>query len=123
MNRERKLPTGSIIPLTNVHFKSGTTELVSTESYAVLKDLAIYLKSYPIIAIRINGYTDSKGSEASNLSLSKRRARYIAKKIIEHGVSKNRIKWKGFGDKNPIASNEQEEGRLKNRRVEFEVIE
>ena len=123
INYEEELPIGSIIPLKSVQFKSGTTELVSTESYTILQDLATYLKSNPTITIRINGHTDSKGVERSNLLLSERRAKYIARKVIECGVSKKRIKWKGFGEKKPIASNEHEEGRSKNRRVEFEILE
>lgn len=123
IKNETELPIGSIIPLNNVHFKTGTTELANTESYAILKELARYLKSYLKTKIRINGHTDSTGSEKSNLLLSKRRAKYIARSIIEYGVSKDRIKWKGFGEEHPIADNKYEEGRSKNRRVEFEVIE
>jgi len=122
LDNEMELPIGSIIPLNNIHFMSGTTELKDAQSHAILKDLATYLYSNPSLKIRINGHTDSVGSEQSNLLLSKRRAKVIAKKVIQNGISKNRIEWKGFGEKHPIADNGNDAGRLKNRRVEFEVV-
>jgi outer membrane protein OmpA-like peptidoglycan-associated protein len=122
LDSEIELPIGSIIPLKNIHFISGTTGLTGTKSYDLLKELTTYLNENPSIRIRINGHTDSKGSEKSNLLLSKRRAKSIAKFIIENGISRDRIEWKGFGEEHPIADNEFEEGRLKNRRVEFEVV-
>lgn len=122
LDKDNELPIGSIIPLNNIHFISGTTDLSDTKSYALLEELAAYLKSNPSIRIRINGHTDSKGSKKSNLLLSKRRARFIAENIMKNGINNDRIEWKGFGEENPIADNEYEEGRSKNRRVEFEVI-
>ncbi|GJM33638.1 MAG: hypothetical protein DHS20C18_26390 [Saprospiraceae bacterium] len=122
LDRNEELPIGSIIPLNNIHFISGTTELKDTTSYALLKDLATYLKLNPTVRIRINGHTDSKGSEKSNFLLSKRRAKFIAKNIFQLGINKDKIEWKGFGEQHPIADNEDEEGRSLNRRVEFEVI-
>lgn len=122
LDNDEKLPIGSVIPLNNIHFISGTTELQDSKSYDLIKDLTIYLKLNPSIRIRINGHTDSIGSEKSNLLLSKRRAKVIAQNIIKNGISRDRVEWKGFGEENPIADNEIEEGRSKNRRVEFEVI-
>ena len=54
--------------------------------------------------------------------LSKRRAKVIAQNLKKNGISKDRIEWKGYGEDHPIAENENEEGRSKKRRVEFEVI-
>ena len=122
LDHDHELPVGSIIPLNNIHFISGTTKLNDAKSYTLLKDLTTYLKLNPSIRIRINGHTDSKGSKRSNFLLSKRRAKVIAQNLIKNGVSKNRIEWKGFGEDHPIADNEKEAGRSKNRRVEFEVI-
>lgn len=94
-----------------------------TVLYFLLISITTYLKSHPTIKIRINGHTDSLGNKKSNLKLSKRRAKFIAQTIMEYGVSKERIQWKGFGEEQPIIDNQNEEGRAKNRRVEFEVIE
>lgn len=123
MNHEKELPIGSIIPLNYVYFKSGTAELADQESHVVLGQLASYLIAHPTLKIRIHGHTDSSGSEKFNVLLSENRAQYIAKVIIEHGVSENRIAWKGFGEVHPIAGNDHEYGKSKNRRVEFEIIQ
>ncbi len=116
------LPVGSVIPLNDVNFDSGTTRLSDKKSHKVLRKLESYLKSNPAIKIRINGHTDSVGSDESNLSLSENRARTIANILIRNGIERERIEWKGFGENAPISDNDTVEGRLKNRRVEFEVI-
>ena len=121
--RKIELPVGSIIPLDQIYFITGTTDLKDKQSATVLKDLAACLNANSAIRIRINGHTDSKGSSKSNLSLSERRAKFIAQNIIQNGISKDRIEWKGFGEEIPIADNKTEIGRSKNRRVEFEIIE
>ncbi len=123
LTKNEKLPIGSIIPLNDVHFISGTTKLKDKKSYAILEDLTTYLKSNAAIKIRINGHTDSKGDESFNLLLSNNRAKFIADYITQNGITKDRIEWKGFGEDLPIADNDSKEGRAKNRRVEFEVIE
>ena len=123
INKGLELPIGSIIPLKNVHFLSGTTQLSDKKSHKVLNEVVGYLNANPLVNIRINGHTDAVGNENSNLKLSEDRAKVIAQIISEKGIHKNRIKWKGFGEKNPIANNDHKEGRSKNRRVEFEVIE
>jgi OOP family OmpA-OmpF porin len=122
LDKNTELAIGSIIPLKNIHFISGTTEMKDVKSLALLKDLSAYLKLNPSIRIRINGHTDSEGSKKSNLLLSERRARFIAQNLIQNGISEYRIEWKGFGEEYPIADNKTDDGRSKNRRVEFEVI-
>lgn len=118
-----QLTIGSVIPLDQVQFLTGSTELKDKESSILLDDLADYLKKHPAIKIRINGHTDSKGSTKSNLLLSQQRAQAIADMIIGHGIGADRIEGKGFGEAQPIASNKTAKGRSRNRRVEFEVIE
>lgn len=122
MDKGIALPVGTIIPLNHVHFISGTTQLSDRKSYSVLKELADYLKSNKSIRICINGHTDSVGSKKSNQLLSEKRAKAIAQILIKKGISSDRIEWKGFGEDIPIADNNTAKGRLKNRRVEFEVI-
>ena len=69
-----------------------------------------YLKNNPSVKVRINGHTDNVGSDQQNLMLSKKRARFIANKVIEKGIRKTRVKWKGFGESSPIADNNHAKG-------------
>jgi outer membrane protein OmpA-like peptidoglycan-associated protein len=123
LDKNRPLPVGSIIPLSQVNFVTGTTELSDKKSYALLADIADYLKQNPSVKIRINGHTDSVGSARSNLLLSKKRAKFIAGHLIAYGIDKGRITSKGFGADQPVADNTTAAGRSENRRVEFEVVE
>ncbi len=84
-----------------------------------LKSLLSYLKANPLLNISIYGHTDSLGSPTYNLNLSKKRAKAVSKYLVAHGLSPERIVWKGFGYENPVAKNDTETGRDKNRRVEF----
>jgi len=79
------------------------------------------LKQNPDIKVEISGYTDNRGNDALNQSLSKRRANAVAIQLIEQGVRADRISSKGYGESNPIATNDTEAGRLKNRRVELKI--
>ncbi len=117
-----KLSVGTIVPLKNVEFNSGNTELSNINSLNQLNKLVLYLKENSNIKIRVNGHTDNVGSKESNFKLSKERAKFIAKYIIKSGIKKDRIKWEGFADEKPIADNRSEDGRSQNRRVEFEII-
>ena len=68
-------------------------------------------------------HTDAKGTKNSNMSLSERRAAFVAKKLIELGVDEKRIEWKGYGEELPVAENDTASGRALNRRVEIEMID
>jgi len=82
-----------------------------------VQEFAQFLKSNPAYNAEIQGYTDSKGSESYNQKLSERRAKAVYNALINLGVSKDRLKYKGYGEANPIASNDTPDGRAKNRRV------
>lgn len=91
-----------------------------TPDSAVVLDVAVdQLNKCPAIAVRIDGYTDSIGTEAYNLQLSKRRADAVRTYFVDHGVAARRLTTKGFGESNPIDTNETEDGRARNRRVEL----
>lgn len=122
LNLEETLPEGSLVPMRGILFKSGTTDFANNKSYDDLNTLIEYLKNNPSLKVRINGHTDNVGSDQQNLMLSKKRARFVANKVIEKGIRKTRVKWKGFGESSPIADNNHAKGRLKNRRVEIEII-
>jgi OOP family OmpA-OmpF porin len=80
------------------------------------------MQANPDMQVEIAGYTDSEGDDKHNLELSRRRAEAVEEYLIEKGIPENRIVAKGYGKENPIASNDTEEGRAENRRVEFVVI-
>ena len=73
--------------------------------------------------LEIQGHTDNKGSSAANLKLSKNRAEAVKTYLVSKGIDTNRFKTEWFGSKKPIADNNTEVGRQKNRRVELLLVE
>lgn len=94
----------------------------SDQSYKTLSDLAVYLKNNSNAFVLVIGYTDNFGSYSYNVNLSSFRANTVKSFLVGKGIDKNRIKATGLGPDNPIASNDNEDGREKNRRVEIEII-
>ena len=90
-------------------------------AYAEIDRLVRILKEYPQTRIRIEGHTDSVGSEEFNLRLSERRARAVRDLLVSRGVSPSRITVMGFGESRPRASNDTAYGRQLNRRVEIYI--
>ena len=88
----------------------------------VLNSVAKVIKEYNKTMVQVNGYTDSTGSNATNMALSERRANAVSNYLRLQGVSGNRIITEGFGPANPIASNATAAGREQNRRVEIVLI-
>ena len=88
-----------------------------------MKTIFDYLTSNMELSITINGHTDSVGSDSYNKSLSGKRAEAVANYLLQMGLSKDRIVWQGHGGKKPIASNTNEAGRKRNRRVEFVITQ
>ncbi len=86
-----------------------------------LDKLAQILKNNPDTNINIYGYTDSKGADSYNLSLSDRRAAAVKSYLSSKGISNSRMNTMGMGEADPIASNSTDEGRAQNRRVEFAI--
>jgi OmpA-OmpF porin, OOP family len=121
-NKMVVLPKGTIIPLNQVQFETGTTELSNKKSRTQLTELIAYLTNNPSIKIRVNGHTDFVGTKEANLKLSNDRAEFIANYLIQNGIANERIAWKGFGDESPIDNNATKQGRARNRRVEFEIM-
>ena len=84
-----------------------------------LRTLANALGANADIKIKIDGYTDFIGSEGYNLELSVNRAKAIKSYLVAQGAIENNISIEGYGKQNPVASNDTESGRARNRRVEF----
>lgn len=113
---------GVKIRLNNLFFAVSSSKLQTT-SYDELKRLVRTLAEYPKMVIQLNGHTDNQGGAVRNSLLSEHRARSVRNYLAEQGIARNRIKVKGFGSKEPIASNKTATGRKTNRRVEFEVLD
>lgn len=110
-----------------LNMPSGIT--FDTDSYAVkpefrstLDKIANTLGSYNQTYVDVYGHTDSTGSDAYNLTLSRNRAESVAGYLSTHGVARARIGTQGFGESQPIASNDSEAGRAQNRRVEIKLV-
>jgi OOP family OmpA-OmpF porin len=88
-----------------------------------LGDIVRVLSENPGIKLRIDGHTDSKGSEAYNETLSQRRADSVRAYLMNKGVGGDRLQTQGFGESRPAASNDSDEGRAKNRRTELTALE
>jgi outer membrane protein OmpA-like peptidoglycan-associated protein len=106
------------IVLKNIFFETGKFELLP-QSFAELDKLANTLKENPETFIKINGYTDNVGKKQDNITLSLNRAKAVFDYLVQKGIDAARLSHEGFGDKNPISTNDTESGREQNRRVEF----
>jgi outer membrane protein OmpA-like peptidoglycan-associated protein len=110
-----------------VNLPNGVT--FATDSSAIspafrttLDQIAQSLRDYPNSLIDVYGHTDSTGSDTYNQGLSERRARAVADYLSMRGVAASRIRWQGYGETQPIASNDSEQGRSQNRRVEIKIV-
>lgn len=112
---------GSKVILKNLFFDSNKSE-IRPESYTELEIVKQLLTDYENIRLEISGYTDNTGAEDLNKKLSLKRAEAVVSYLVSKGVDKNRLEYKGFGKKNPIADNNTEKGRQLNRRVEIKII-
>jgi outer membrane protein OmpA-like peptidoglycan-associated protein len=106
--------------INDIYFGFNSFEL-QKESKAVLDQLIEFLIENDNISIQIQGHTDNIGNDASNLKLSESRAEAVYRYLIAEGINENRLTYKGFGKSEPVASNDSEEGRAKNRRTVFVI--
>ena len=116
-----KLELGKIIRLKDIYFETNKADLLP-RSNVELDKLANILRENPKLEIEIVGHTDNVGDAVYNLTLSRRRAAMVMDYLIHSGIVASRLRTNGFGDRQPIASNEAEETRQMNRRVEFRVL-
>ncbi|MFZ5774980.1 MAG: OmpA family protein [Thermodesulfobacteriota bacterium] len=110
----------SIVLKSDMTFDSGSAN-VRPGVYSDLDRIASSLAQYPQTVIRIDGHTDNRGSEASNMDLSRRRAEAVRNLLSQRGVAASRMEVFAFGESSPVASNDTEAGRQMNRRVEIKV--
>src|SRR5690606_26719687 len=95
---------------------------IKTQSAEVLQNIVEILNEYVNAKFSIEGHTDSVGSDALNMKLSKERASSVMNYLITNGVASNRLTAEGFGETKPIDSNKTAAGRANNRRVEINLI-
>ena len=113
---------GATFVLNNIFFDTDKSNLLQ-QSYQELQYLIAILESHPKMKIEISGHTDSQGSDLHNQQLSENRAKEVVAYLMENGIEEKRLKFKGYGKTQPIATNTTEEGRQKNRRVEFKILD
>ncbi|MCC7244687.1 MAG: OmpA family protein [Saprospiraceae bacterium] len=117
----QKLEPGARIRLKNIYFEFDKDELMP-RSYVELNKLLKIMQDNPGMSIEIVGHTDSYGDDGYNLVLSYRRAEAVAKFLMQQKIAKKRLRYRGEGERDPVATNETDEGRAENRRVEFVVV-
>ena len=118
----KNIKVGSNITLRNVFFDSGKWE-VKDDSFPELARLVLLLNDVPNLKIEISGHTDNVGAKSFNELLSQRRADAVVDYLVENGVGIERLSAIGYGQNNPVDSNDTAESRASNRRTEFEIIE
>ena len=112
---------GQVVRLNNVFFDFDKWDL-RPESFVELDRVVKFLKENPAIEIEMSAHTDSRGSDEYNFKLSDNRARSVMEYILSKGIDPARIKSQGYGETKPVATNETDEGRQLNRRVEFKIL-
>lgn len=116
-----RMEVGKSYRLNNIYYETNSAELKG-ESVAVVREFLEFLEENPAVKIEIQGHTDNVGDDNSNLALSTDRAFTVYDILLQNGISKARLSFKGYGEKKPVAPNDTEENRAKNRRTEFLII-
>ncbi len=117
----KPIENGKTVELHDINYATASYE-IDRKSLAVLDGFVGFLNDNPDIVIEIRGHTDNVGSLQTNMTLSNNRAKAVYDYLIHKGVDSSRLRYQGFGPEMPVASNETEAGRAKNRRTEFYII-
>ena len=112
---------GEIFVMKNLFFATNKTRILSSSEEA-LEALFGYLERNPEIRIKIMGHTDNVGKDEANQRLSEGRANAVREDLIKRGIDETRIEAEGYGETLPVDTNDTEEGRQNNRRVEIEIL-
>ncbi len=113
--------TEKTLALKYVNFETGSAALTADSRYE-LDNLVTAMTAYPSLVIEVAGHTDNVGDPAGNLALSAQRAAAVVKYLTDRGVGAGRLKPRGYGDTKPLAENDTDENRAKNRRTEFTIL-
>jgi outer membrane protein OmpA-like peptidoglycan-associated protein len=115
------IEVGTVVRLKNIYFDFDKTTL-KAESYVELNKVVDFLTLNGRVEIEIEGHTDNKGSDEYNQNLSQGRSQSVVDYLVQQGIESGRLTARGFGESKPIDSNDTDEGRGNNRRVEFTVL-
>lgn len=113
---------GDVIVLRGVNFDFDKATL-TVNAKSILDGVAMALESRPDIKVELGGHTDGKGSDSYNEALSDRRSKSVKDYLSKKGIASSRMTTKGYGESMPVATNDTDEGRELNRRVELKVTE
>jgi outer membrane protein OmpA-like peptidoglycan-associated protein len=112
---------GNKVILNNIFFDTNKF-IIKDESKPELQKLIGFLALNKGVKIEVSGHTDNVGTDQSNQVLSENRAKAVCLFLISNGIDATRLSFKGYGDTQPVATNDTDEGRAKNRRTEFKII-
>ncbi len=116
------IKAGLTTRLNNIFFDTDQYAL-RQESKTELNKVVGFLKMNPEIRVEIAGHTDDQGTEAYNKELSERRAESVYQYLIDSGIRSEQVRYRGYGESQPLADNATEQGRQQNRRIEFRVLQ
>ena len=116
-----RITAGTRVVLKNLFFDVDKYEL-KEKSVTELRKIIQFLKENPATRLEISGHTDNTGSAQYNRQLSEKRARSVFQYLVDNGVSPQRLSPKGYGPDAPVSTNDTEEGRTLNRRIEFKIL-
>lgn len=117
----QKIQVGNSTILKNVFFDTDSYALLDASIFE-LNELLKLLKQNERLEIEIDGHTDNRGTTAHNMELSENRAKAVYNYLVNKGISESRLSYVGYGEQKPIASNETTQGKARNRRTAFKVI-
>jgi OmpA-OmpF porin, OOP family len=103
-----------------IEFDTASAQL-RPSSQEQIRNIAAILKAYPQVNVKIGGYTDNVGDDAANLKLSHDRAVSTMNAIVSNGIDASRLEAEGYGEQHPVATNDTDEGRQRNRRIDIRV--
>jgi outer membrane protein OmpA-like peptidoglycan-associated protein len=112
---------GQLLRLYNIYFAQGDYKILD-QSLQEISELVLLLNQYPDMKIRLEGHTDRLGGRRANMELSENRVLEIKKHLVEHGINHKRVKTAAFGGNKPISTENTEESRQMNRRVEIRIL-
>ncbi len=104
----------------HLQFETGKATL-KPSSEEQLKNMVAILKAYPVVALKLGGYTDNTGNAEGNLKLSKERAENVKSRLVAMGIDASRLEADGYGQEFPVGDNATDIGRAKNRRIDVKV--
>jgi OOP family OmpA-OmpF porin len=106
-----------------IYFNPGSATIDLPRSRRALRAVVQVMRENPGIKVEVRGHTDNQGHAAANRELSLKRAQAVAEAMVSMAVARDRLSAQGLGESEPIASNDTDEGRAKNRRVEFRIAD